>query len=108
MIKIDIKPLSVNDCWKGERYKTKLYTKYERDSLFLLPAIKDFPNPPYKIEFIFGQSNPAADFDNPVKPLTDILQKKYRFNDKDVYEAIIKKVIVPKGSEYFEFNISTI
>jgi len=27
--KINIKPLSVNDAWKGKRYKTEKYKNYE-------------------------------------------------------------------------------
>ena len=102
--KVNIKPLSVNDAWQGRRFKTDLYKQYEHDLAFLLPRLK-LPPPPYYIRYIFGVSNAASDFDNPVKPLTDILQKKYGFNDKHIMEAHIKKVIVPKGAEFFEFEI---
>lgn len=40
-----------------------------------------------------------------MKPIQDILQKKYGFNDKDVMKAEVTKVIVPKGQEYFKFKI---
>lgn len=36
--------------------------------------------------------------------LVDILQKKYGFNDRDIYELHIKKTIVPKGNEYIQIN----
>lgn len=49
-----------------------------------------------------------SDWDNPVKPLQDILQKKYRFNDKDIIEASVKKVKVIKGQEYFKVKIESI
>lgn len=52
----------------------------------------------------FGFSNKASDLDNPVKPILDILQKKYGFNDRDIYELHIKKTIVPKGNEYITIN----
>lgn len=104
MIRIDYKPLSVNDCWRGKRFKTPEYSKYERDLLFLLPKIK-LPPPPYRITFEFGFSSRSSDWDNPVKPLQDILQKKYGFDDKHIVKAEVNKVLVPKGKEYFEFNI---
>jgi len=107
MIKVDLKPLSVNDAWRGQRFKTKEYQQYEKTLLFLLPKA-NLPEPPFKISFEFGFSNKASDLDNPVKPLTDILQKKYGFNDRDIYEATIKKVIVEKGKEYFAFKIETL
>lgn len=106
MIKISIKPLSVNEAWQGRRFKTEKYIRYERDVLFLLPKIK-LPDPPYKISYEFGLSNTLSDIDNPVKPITDILQKKYGLNDRDIYEAHLIKVITLKGEEYIKFNIET-
>ncbi len=56
----------------------------------------------------FGFRNTLSDFDNPIKPLTDILQKKYGFNDKDIHEARVRKVLVAKGEEYFTVVIEQI
>ena len=44
----------------------------------------------------------AMDFDNPIKPFVDILQKKYGFNDRDVYELNVKKEV---GEDGIDFNI---
>ena len=99
------KPLSVNECWQGQRRKTEGYRKYEHDCLFLLPRLT-LPAPPYCIELVFGVSNMAADFDNPVKPFVDILQKKYGFNDKHIMQATIKKHLTPKGKEFIGFEIT--
>lgn len=107
MHKVDIKPLSVNQAWQGKRFKAPAYTKYERDLLFLLPAIT-LPEPPYQIEMEFGFSNSQSDWDNPIKPLQDILQKKYSFNDKDVFRAIVEKVKVSKGKDYIKFKITSL
>lgn len=106
MIRIGIKPLSVNECWQGKRFKTPKYKAYEKHILLLLPKYK-LPPPPYSIHFEFGLSSPLADWDNPVKPLQDILQKKYEFNDKDIIRAVIDKVRVEKGLEYFKFKIES-
>ena len=78
-IHLDVKPLSVNDAWQGKRFKTDKYKSYEQALLWLLPKGK-LPEPPYSIDYEFGFSNKLADFDNPCKPLGDILQKKYGFN----------------------------
>ena len=78
-MKIDIKPLSVNKCWKGRRFKTDEYKKYEKDVRFLLGSLK-IPNPPYKVFYTFGFSSASSDIDNPVKPFQDILSKEYGFN----------------------------
>ena len=73
----------------------------------MLIAIK-LPTPPYKVYYEFGLSNAQADYDNPIKPIQDILQKRYSFNDKDIYEANIKKVKVKKGEEYIKFEITSL
>lgn len=104
MIKIKTKPLSVNECWQGKRFKTKKYKDYEKFLLFSLPKIK-IPSPPLEIIFHFGFSSQLSDWDNPIKPLQDVLQKKYNFNDKDVFKATIEKEIVKKGDDYFAFEI---
>lgn len=103
-MKLNIKPLSVNQCWAGRRFKTPEYKVYENAVLFLLPKFK-LPEPPYEIYFKFGFSSRASDFDNPVKPMTDILQKKYGFDDKLIQKAIIEKTLVPKGSEFIEWGL---
>ncbi len=103
---VDIKPMSVNDAWQGRRFKTKQYKKYETDVLFLLPKIK-MPRSPLEITFELGMSNSLSDIDNPIKPFTDILQKKYSFNDKDIYRMVIEKKQVEKGKEYIFFSIKS-
>lgn len=101
---VSIKPLSVNEAWKGRRFKTFDYKRFERDSLFVLPAGK-VSSGQLSVELTFYFSNSAQDIDGPVKLCLDILQKKYGFNDKEVYELNVKKYIVPKGMERWCFDI---
>lgn len=107
MIQINLKPLSVNEVWKGKRLKTDKYKIYERSLLLLLPKIK-MPDPPFEIFYEFGFSNSLSDFDNPVKPFTDVLQKKYGINDRDIMKATITKTIVKVGKEFIKFKIKTL
>jgi Holliday junction resolvase RusA-like endonuclease len=107
LIKKQIKPLSVNECWQGQRFKTQEYKDYEKELLYSLPALK-LPKPPYSIYFEFGFSSSASDWDNPVKPLQDILQKKYGFDDKEILEARISKKKVSKGKEYFVVKLESL
>lgn len=104
-IKISIKPLSVNKAWQGRRFKTPAYIQYEKKILLSLPSL-NLPAPPYKIFFEWGFSNKLADWDNPIKPLQDCLQKKYGFNDKNIIEAVVRKVIVKPNEDYILFYIS--
>lgn len=106
-IKIDIKPLSVNECYQGRRFKTPKYHKYEKVLTALLPEYK-IPEGKLKVFYEFGLSNSASDWDNPIKNLQDILQKKYLFNDKNIYEAHVLKTKVKKGEEFIKFKIESL
>ena len=103
-MRINIKPLSVNQVWQGKRFKTSKYTKYERDVMLMLKPMK-MPELPFKIEITYGFSSKLADIDNPCKPFLDILQKYYKFNDRDIFELVQKKEIVKKGEEFIDFEI---
>ena len=105
-MKVNINPLSVNQCWKGRRYKTDLYNKYERDMIALLPIL-NVSNGLLSIKMVFAFSSKLKDIDNPLKPFLDILQKKYKFNDRDIYKLEVEKTIVAKGKEYIEFEIKS-
>jgi len=103
-MRIKIKPLSVNQCWQGRRFKTPEYRAYERSFYYLLPDVK-IPKGRLKLFLIFGLSYSGSDADNLVKPFLDILQKRYGFNDNQIYELEIKKEIVEKGQEFVDFRI---
>lgn len=105
MSKLFIKPFSVNEAWKGRRQKTDKYKSYENLLLWTLPKM-DVPKGKLTVLFDFGFKSKGSDVDNPVKPLMDILQKKYNFNDNQVYQIILHKTIIKKGEkEYIDFNI---
>lgn len=99
-IEKNIKLLSINEAWQGRRYKTKKYETYEKILRYTLPNNK-FNIDSYYIVFFFNFSNKLSDWDNPIKPLQDILQKKYGFNDRDVEIAMVYKNIVEKKDEGF-------
>ncbi len=105
--RITIKPLSVNDAWQGRRFKTPEYKAYEQELSYKLKHVDvDWGKTPLRLLIIFGVSNAASDYDNPLKPTQDILAKKYGFNDRHIWEAVIRKRLVPKGHEYIEFTLS--
>lgn len=105
MICLKIKPLSVNEAWKGRRYKSDKYKAYFKQVYYSLPKDVIIPSGPLSIEFEFGFSNSGSDWDNAIKQLQDILQARYGFNDSRIVEAHVRKIIVKKGEEYFKFLI---
>lgn len=103
--KLNQKPLSINEAWQGKRFKTLAYNAYEKAMLLQMPKGRIDVDQILKIEFFFGFSNKASDLDNPVKLLLDIAQKKYGFNDKNVFELNVRKCIVKKGEEFIQMGI---
>jgi Holliday junction resolvase RusA-like endonuclease len=106
--KLSIKPLSINECWQGKRFKTPVYKAFEKEMLLSIPNTKEKFSNLLKVSFFFGFSSPLADLDNPVKPTMDILQKKFGFNDRHVFEINLRKSIVPKGKEFIWFQIENL
>jgi Holliday junction resolvase RusA-like endonuclease len=102
-IKLYIKPLSVNAAWKGRRFKTDKYNRYEKEVLAMLPdyEIKAFRG----LVLTFGFSNVQSDIDNPTKLIIDILQKRYGVNDRDLTELHLYKIKVAKGNEFIKIEL---
>lgn len=105
--KVNVKPLSVNQAWAGRRFKTPKYKQFEKDVMAKLVELK-LPPPPFNIYLKFGFSSRSSDWDNSIKLCQDILAKKYNFNDKLIRKGTVEVEIVPKGSEYFIFDITTL
>ncbi len=104
MIKLNIKPLSVNEAWQGRRFKTQKYKKYINDMMVILPPLT-VPEGELHLLIEWGFSSAASDNDNPLKCFQDCLQLKYKFNDSRIYETNLKKKVVKKGHEYIKFEI---
>jgi len=105
MIRVDINPMSVNAAWRGRRRKTQKYRDYEEVMLGLLEDYDVPEEGDLFILFQWGLSSSAYDIDNPIKPLQDILQTRYEFNDKRVFRMFVEKEKVKKGEEYVQFII---
>tara|TARA_R110000868_G_scaffold176174_2_gene413622 strand:- start:877 stop:1200 length:324 start_codon:yes stop_codon:yes gene_type:complete len=107
MIEIPIKPLSVNEAFKGRRFKTDKYDTFIKSMLYQLPKI-NLPQAPYSMNIVLGYSSRASDIDNGLKSLLDCLVKKYGFDDREIYQMNVKKEIVKKGSEFIKFEINSL
>lgn len=108
MNKINIKPLSVNACWQGRRFKTPTYKAYEEELLHMLPKGIKCPVGRLFLQITVGVSNKASDLDNIVKPFVDVLQKKYGFDDKRIYGMDLWKEDVKKGDEFISFELTAL
>lgn len=103
--RIRLKPFSVNDAWKGRRYRTDDYKDFAMVLPLCLPKRLVVPKGPLQIYFVFAFSNACADWDNPIKPTQDIIAKYYGFNDNRIARGLGDKMVVKKGQEYIDFQI---
>lgn len=104
MIRIPIKPLSVNEAWQGRRFKTVKYKAFLRSMMLLLPY-RNYTTPPKKLTITFGFSSSLSDIDNPLKMTIDALAAKYQFNDRSIRELHVYCEYVPKGDEFIGFEL---
>lgn len=102
------KPVSVNQCWRGRRFKTPIYKAYEKELLLTLPKLVEVPEGDFSIKMYVGFSSRSSDIDNPIKPFLDILQKKYGFDDKRIFQLSIEREQVKKGKEYIGFEFGEV
>ena len=105
MYRIKIKPLSVNDAWKGRRFRTDKYKAYQIEMLYTLPKLDIPKGIKLELNIHVGFSSKGSDLDNVCKPFQDILSKKYGFNDNQIYKLTMTKGIVPKKDEFISFEI---
>jgi len=105
MVRVEIVPLSVNRAYQGRRFSTPELKKYKDDLFRLLPKM-DVPQGILAVRYIFGFSSKASDLDNCIKALQDTISEAYGFNDRMIYKLTAEKRIVPKGSEFVEFDLS--
>jgi Holliday junction resolvase RusA-like endonuclease len=103
-MKINIKPLSLNQAYRGRRFSTRELADYKLYIWANLPPRSDLIGK-LAVSYIFGVSNSNTDADNLIKCFQDALAEAYGFNDNQIYEWQIKKVIVPKGKEFVDFQI---
>ena len=106
MTKLKVKPLSVNDAYRGRRFATKELIAFKRELGYILPKL-EIPPGKLDVKYIFGVSSKVADGDNFIKAFQDCVAEQYGFNDRVIYHWDVTKVDVPKGEEYVEFSIQS-
>ena len=103
-ITIPLKPVSINEAFKGRRFKTKKCKEYCNDFLLIAPR-KPMVEGIVEVEYRFHVKNhKLSDYDNLIKITQDlIVEKGYIEDDRKIYKATIYKV--PSERDYIEINI---
>lgn len=113
MIRFKVKPLSVNQAFKGKRFRTgaaRLF--FDRVILAWRELKKSIrPNLPKKghlfVHYRYGVSNMGTDADNPTKSFQDALFFALGENDKRVRFMLIEKVKAPKSEEFIDWHVDS-
>ena len=105
-IRLPVPPLSSNLTKSQQNSISQKKSSFSYRIQKLLPDIAyDFTSESrISITLLLG-FRACKDLDNGVKYFIDNLAKKYKFNDRQVFELIIRKQVVNKGSEFIEFSI---
>lgn len=103
-IRLKIKAVSLNQCYRGRRFKTPLLESFKNEVYYLAPKL-EIPKGKLKVTYVFGVSSKNSDGDNLIKVFQDALAEKYGLNDKIIYKWDVEKVDVPKGEEFIEYSI---
>lgn len=90
---IYVKPLSVNDAFRGKHFPTTAKKQFELAMRYALPAGRVAPGPYYRVTYDFYLRNFAQiDYDNCIKVLQDcIVQRDIIDDDRLIIEARIRK-----------------
>lgn len=102
---VQVKPLTSNRAWQGRRFKSKEYKSYEDELLWILPKNIQPMDGPIEIRYrFFMRNHKLADWDNPIKPLQDVLVKSGIIrDDRFIYRGVGEKI--PSDRDYFEVEI---
>lgn len=104
MIKLYIKPLSVNRAYKGRKFPTDALKRYKNTMPLLLPKQLQLPPDKLVLIFRFHFKRKASDVDNCCKAAQDIITSYYGVDDREIYMTLNEKIINYEEPEYLEFE----
>lgn len=106
MLRINLKPISVNKAWQGRRFKSKEYKGFEQDFLLELSKMDiQKTEGEYGMTLHFHMKNAlASDLSNFIKTTEDIIVKAGLVDDdRFCKQMVVRKYKSPE--DYFEFDI---
>lgn len=93
LVLIEVKPISVNECWQGRRYKTEKYKDWREEAYFCTRHSLKKPVGLCNLEIAFYVPSLGMDLDNMIKPVLDSLQDSQVLkNDKLVMRIVAEKI----------------
>ena len=103
---INEKPFSANKMYTGRKRRSVWYKAFEKAMMKQLPEVEVSQYKGYmQVHIIIGVSTILFDQDNACKPILDVLQKRYGFNDNKIFYMTVKKMLVNKGDEFINVDL---
>ena len=106
-MKVDIKPISINKCWRGRRFKTPEYAAWRTESMRLIKKNKlkmVEGKCTVHLSFHCSKNYARADVDNMIKPALDSLVDAGAIKDDRYIEKIIVEKMKSK-TDFWEFYV---
>lgn len=106
-MKVEIKPISINSCWQGRRFKTKEYAEWRKESMYLIKKLKpETVDAVCTVQLTFHCSKnfKRVDIDNMIKPALDSIVDSGAIKD----DRFIEKLVVDKvkdKKDFWEFSV---
>jgi len=104
---IEIKPISINNCFQGRRFRTKEFKHWQWAVISSLPKIKIESKEIQLYVTVYLKHPLQSDLDNFLKPLIDCIVKKGIIKD-DRYIHLIQAFKKQSEKEGFEIKIDSI
>lgn len=98
---ISIKPISINSCFQGRRFRTTTFKKWQEAVIYSLPkAVSDKKSIAITI-YLYLKNPLRSDIDNYIKPIIDCIVKRGIIRDDRYikYLEVIKKQNKKEGFE---------
>ena len=76
MIELPIKPISINQCFQGRRFRTKEFKQWQNDMLKVMPKRSKLAGGVKVAITLFLKSIYRSDCDNFLKPIIDCIVKR--------------------------------
>jgi len=104
---LPIKPISINACFQGRRFKTKEYDAFIQEMLYSMKKIPTIKGDIEVCIFLHLKSLTRSDIDNFCKPIIDCVVKKGWIED-DRYIQRLEVIKIKSPQEAIEIEIKSL
>lgn len=107
LVRIPLKPVSINSAFQGKRFKTVACRQYCSDFMKVTRAHKKIMGYVQVEYHLYINNHSRTDWDNQIKVLQDMLVKRgYLEDDRKIYKAVVYKI--PSKEDFVVVEIKSL